>query len=229
MNQIQLTYPVTYGVMGLIILVFFGNMGNQNITEKLVFSSYQILKKKQYYRIFSVALVHAGFLHLAMNLLGLYFFGPVIEDVLGPVLTLLIFIASVMGGSVLSLILRRKEVDYQSIGSSGGVSGILMAAMLWYPDMRIGLMLFPVMIPAWIFGIIFSLGSIVLTQTPDRNRISHEGHLGGMLFGGLLGYATIPLEILQGTQQILFYAGVVPIAVFTVVQWVFPRWFYRKN
>ncbi len=228
MNQINIQYPTTYGIMALIILVFFGNMGNQNITEKLVFSSYLIKKKKQYYRILSVALVHAGFIHLAMNLLGLYFFGPVIEDVLGSVLTFLIFVISVIGGSVLSLILRRQEHDYQSIGSSGGVSGILMAAMIWYPSMRIGLMLLPVMIPAWIFGIIFSLGSIVLTQTPDRNRISHEGHLGGLLFGGVLTYFTIPLEILQGTQQILFYVGVVPIAIFVLAQWLKPNWFYRK-
>lgn len=228
MNNIQITYPVTYGMMALIILVFFGNMGNPSLTDKFIFSSYLIRKKKQYYRLFSVALVHAGFIHLAMNLLGLYFFGPVIEDVLGSLVTLFIFVVSVAGGSILSLILRRKETDYQSIGSSGGVSGVLMAAMLWYPQMRIGLMLFPVMIPAWIFGIIFSLGSIILTQTPDRNRISHEGHLGGMLFGGLLAYFTIPLEILQSTQQILFYVGVVPIAIFVLAQWLKPNWFYRK-
>lgn len=228
MNNIQITYPVTYGMMALIILVFFGNMGNPSLTDKFIFSSYLIRKKKQYYRLFSVALVHAGFVHLAMNLLGLYFFGPVIEDVLGSLVTLFIFVVSVAGGSILSLILRRKETDYQSIGSSGGVSGVLMAAMLWYPQMRIGLMLFPVMIPAWIFGIIFSLGSIILTQTPDRNRISHEGHLGGMLFGGLIAYFTIPLEILQSTQQILFYVGVVPIAIFVLAQWLKPNWFYRK-
>lgn len=228
MNNIQITYPVTYGMMALIILVFFGNMGNPSLTDKFIFSSYLIRKKKQYYRLFSVALVHAGFVHLAMNLLGLYFFGPVIEDVLGSLVTLFIFVVSVAGGSILSLILRRKDTDYQSIGSSGGVSGVLMAAMLWYPQMRIGLMLFPVMIPAWIFGIIFSLGSIILTQTPDRNRISHEGHLGGLLFGGLLAYFTIPLEILQSTQKILFYVGVVPIAIFVLAQWLKPNWFYRK-
>ena len=228
MNNIQITYPVTYCIMALIILVFFGNMGNPSLTDKFIFSSYLIRKKKQYYRLFSVALVHAGFIHLAMNLLGLYFFGPVIEDVLGSLVTLFIFVVSVAGGSILSLILRRKETDYQSIGSSGGVSGVLMAAMLWYPQMRIGLMLFPVMIPAWIFGIIFSLGSIILTQTPDRNRISHEGHLGGMLFGGLIAYFTIPLEILQSTQQILFYVGVIPIAIFVLAQWLKPNWFYRK-
>jgi len=228
MHNIQLTYPVTYGIMAVVILVFFGNMGNPALTDKLVFSSFLIRQKKQYFRLFSVALVHAGFIHLAMNLLGLYFFGPVIEDVLGPIVTLLIFVFSVVGGSMLSLVLRRKEHDYQSIGSSGGVSGILMAAMLWYPQMRIGLMLFPVMIPAWIFGIIFSLGSIILTQTPDRNRISHEGHLGGLLFGGLIGYYTIPLEILQSTQKILFYVGVLPIALFVLVQWIKPNWFYRK-
>jgi len=228
MYNLQIEFPATYGTIALLILVFFGNMGNENLTDKLIFSSYQIRKKRQYYRIFSVGLVHAGFIHLGMNLLGLYFFGPIIEDVLGTWITLIIFISSVAGGSFLSLLLRRKEANYQAIGASGGVSGILMAAMLWYPQMRIGLMLLPVMIPAWIFGIIFSLGSIVLTQTADRNRISHEGHLGGMLFGGLVGYWTIPLEILQQSQQVLFYFGVLPIALFALLQWIQPGWFYRK-
>ena len=228
MNQIHIEFPATYGIIALLILVFFGNMGNENLTNKLIFSSERIRKNNEYYRIFSVGLVHAGFIHLGMNLLGLYFFGPIIEDVLGTWLMLLIFILSVAGGSLLSLLLRRKELNYQAIGASGGVSGVLMSAMLWYPQMKIGLMLLPVMIPAWIFGIIFSLGSIVLTQTPDRNRISHEGHLGGMLFGGLIGYFTIPMEILQSSQQVLFYFGVMPIALFGLLQWLVPGWFYRK-
>lgn len=228
-QHIHLDLPFTYGAIALIILVYFGMMGNPTIANNLHFSSYLIRKKHQYYRLLSPALVHAGVVHLLMNCVGIYFFGPVIEQSLGAFLASVIFILSVAGGSLVSLWLRRQDIDYQAVGASGGVSGIIMAGIFIYPDMQLGLMLFPVLIPAWIFGIIYSLGSIVLTQTPDRNRISHEGHLGGLLFGGIVAYAVIPSEFLGSQQEYVWYFGIIPIIVFMVLQGIFPKYFYKKG
>ena len=229
MLYIFLDYPATYGIIALIILTFFGSMGNPSLTEKWVFSSYYIKKQKQYYRLVSPALLHAGIMHLLFNGIGLYFFGPVVESVLGPILTTVLFVVSVAGGSAYTLWVRRRDANYQSLGASGGVSGLVMFAMFVNPHMGVGLLFIPVPIPAWIFGILFSLISIVLTQTPDRNRISHEGHLGGLFIGGFMAWCLIPSFAMIDVQWYLFGFGVMPILLFALVQTIFPSWFYRKK
>ena len=229
LNHIYIEYPFTYGLIAVITLVFFGTIGNPQIAENLHFSSYKIRKNKQFYRILSPALIHAGVIHLLMNGIGIYYFGPVIEQFFGAFWSWIIFILSVAGGSILPLWVRREDSDYQAVGASGGVSGLIMVGMFLYPDMQIGLMLFPVLIPAWIFGIIYTLGSIVLTQTPDRNRISHEGHLGGLLIGGMFAHYFLPSEFLGEKQMYMWYFAIMPIVLFVIAQSVFPQYFYRKR
>jgi membrane associated rhomboid family serine protease len=91
-----------------------------------------------------------------------------------------------------------------------------MISIYLQPDMGIGLFLIPVFIPAYIFGILFTLVSLVLTQSNDRNRISHEGHLGGLLIGGLIGtYLFWPLEYSE--HQLLTTLGVIPMILMLFV------------
>ena len=47
MNQIHIEFPATYGIIALLILVFFGSMGNENLTDKLIFSSERIRKNHE--------------------------------------------------------------------------------------------------------------------------------------------------------------------------------------
>lgn len=221
--------PATFSIIFSMILLYFASSSQPHLFEQWLFSSYEIRKNKQWQRIITVAFVHAGLIHLLMNGLALYYFGPVVEMIFGHTATLFLFLFSVIGGSLFSLWVRRADSNYLAVGASGGVSGLLMVAMIYMPHIGVGLMLIPIAIPAWIFGIVFSIMSIVLTQTPDRHRISHEGHLGGMLFGGMIAYLTIPAEVVLPEQKYLFYFGVLPIALFVALQTAFPAWFYRKN
>ena len=121
----------------------------------------------------------------------------------------------------------------------GGDLGLLLCAVMWFPEIKLGLLFIPIPIPGWIFCILFNLGSIIFSQTADRQRISHEGHLGGALFGGVIGYALINLfantSISTGSIQkipfetwALFWFGVIPILLFGVLSWIRPQWLYRK-
>ena len=142
LSHIHVEYPFTYGLIALITLVYFGTMGNPQISENLLFSSFQIRKNKQYYRILSPALIHGGIVHLIMNGIGIYYFGPVIEQFFGAFLSWIIFILSVAGGSLLPLWVRREELNYQAVGASGGVSGLIMVGMFLYPDKLCKLLVF---------------------------------------------------------------------------------------
>ncbi len=225
----MITLSFTYIFIAIIVLIYFGSMGNPEITDLLLFSSHKVRKKKQWYRLFSSSLVHLGFVHLAMNSIAIYYFAPIVETSFGTGITTLVFVLSVLGGSLFPLWLRRKDHDYLALGASGGVSGLVMFSMFLIPDMQVGMFLIPIYLPAWIFGIIFCISSVVLTQTPDRNRISHEGHLGGLFFGGCLALLFIPNVLQLRECAYLFWAGIFPIFLFILMQTIKPAWFYRKN
>jgi membrane associated rhomboid family serine protease len=184
-----------------------------------VFSSKQVKENREYFRLFTPFLAHAGWLHLLMNAIGIYYFAPIVDMFWGPTILSLIFILSVFGGSIFSLILRRDDPDYQSLGASGGVSGLLMASFFLEPNLSVGVLFIPVAIPAYIFGILFTWASIILSRTQDRNRISHEGHLGGLFFGGCVAAALQGFQTPVSEIYWLLYLGLIPAGLYVLLHW----------
>ena len=58
------------------ILCFTGKLSS----GALLFNAYRVWHGKQWYRMFSYGLVHAGWGHLIFNMLTLVFFGAVVEQ-----------------------------------------------------------------------------------------------------------------------------------------------------
>ncbi len=188
---------------------------NQDSYQKLLFSSKSIKEQKEYHRLVTPFLVHTGWMHVVFNALAIYYFTPVVEEAFGVAFAFLFFILSVISGSLLSLRSRRKDDNYLAVGASGGVSGLVMISIFLQPDMGIGLFLIPVFIPAYLFGILFSLCSIGLTFLPN-NHISHEGHLGGLFMGGVIAILMLGIPLPSIELNLLALLGVAPIAVFAL-------------
>ena len=83
-----------------------------------------LVKTGQWWRMFSVALLHGGFMHLACNCLFLLVFGTLLETYQGSWRTLLYFIAGVGAGSIASVWWHPEVVG---VGASGGLFGLLGA------------------------------------------------------------------------------------------------------
>ena len=217
-------HPTSYALIAAFVLIFIAGLNDLGLSYRWMFSSYNVKHRKEWYRLLSAGFVHNGWMHLLLNGLGIYFFGTLVEYLTGSVFTLFIFIASVLGGNFYAWFIRRGDADYQSLGASGGVMGLLMCAVMWFDGIQLSLFLIPVGIPGWIFVIIFNIGSIVMTQTADRNRISHEGHLGGALIGGLIAYFLSP-QVPMSHSWWAFWLGTFPIFLFAVAHGLRPRWF----
>jgi membrane associated rhomboid family serine protease len=125
--------------------------------------------------------------------------------------------------------MRREEPNYAALGASGGVMGIIYAFILLAPEARLSFFFIPVGIPGWLFGILFSVISIVLTQLPraEEARISHEGHLGGALAGGLFMLAILGNGNLVNSQLYFVLGGLLPIIGFLLVKLLLPKLLYR--
>lgn len=202
----------------IIVLIAAQLLLSNNIEayEKSVFSIKQLRKNREFYRLISSGFIHSGWMHLFVNCFAIYNFSPILVQNFGSIPTALIFLASVLGSSLVMWWRKRYFSDYQAVGASGGVSGLVMLAFYLYPEMPIGIFLIPGYLPAYIFGILFALISIGLTYVKNPQHIAHEGHLGGLLVGGLIGAFSYGFNFYSGSLLGLFWLGTVSIAI-----WIF--------
>lgn len=142
-------------------------------------------------RMFSSAFLHADFSHLLFNMLTLYFFANVVIGSVGVTYFVVIYIASLLAGNLLSFYFHKDEPHYSAIGASGAVMGILYSAILFYPNMGLYLFFIPIAIPAWLFGMAYLLYSIYGMKKRLGN-IGHDAHIGGAVGGYILTLAFAP-------------------------------------
>src|SRR5690349_24591257 len=72
------------------------------LEERFIFDPERILAWKQYYRLVTSGFLHADWRHLALNMISLYFFGPILEFQFGAEQFLGIYLGSIVGGNLLS-------------------------------------------------------------------------------------------------------------------------------
>lgn len=166
----------------IVLTSFCSFMGFRDpaFTEKFIFAPTEILACKQYYRLFTSAFLHADLNHLLRNMIMLFLFGRVMEPSVGSGEFVLIYFASVVGGSLLSLWLHRNH-DYRAYGASGGTCGIVFSYIALDPTGTILAHWF-IPLPAWVYGIIFLLASFVRLKEGTDN-IGHDAHIGGAVIG----------------------------------------------
>jgi membrane associated rhomboid family serine protease len=159
----------------------FAGFRDRRFEERFIFWPQAILGGRQYYRLVTSGFLHANGAHLGMNMLSLYFFGPMIEEFYGKAQFLLIYFAAIVGGNLLSLLVHRHH-DYRAYGASGGVSGIILASIFLFPGGSIELFMVPVPIPSWLYAVGFLAASFYGMKNQIGN-VGHDAHLGGALVG----------------------------------------------
>ncbi|GER59078.1 rhomboid family intramembrane serine protease [Patiriisocius marinus] len=161
------------------------------------------IKRGEQIRMITSGFLHANFNHLLFNMLTLFFFAPIVIAYLGTVIFVIIYLASLALGSIVSLYFHQKEYNYSAIGASGAVMGILYSAILFEPMMRINFI-----IPAWVFGIGY-LGYSVWAMKQNSDNVGHDAHIGGAIGGYILTIAFAPSLL----QTSLWLVGVLALPV----------------
>jgi len=164
---------------------------------------YKIAEERKYYQIFTSGLLHADYVHLFFNMFTLYSFGTVLETIFvkrtgtaeGSIDFLLIYLISMLLGSIITVLFNYKDEGYVAVGASGAVSGIIFSYILFFPKSMVGMFFIPM--PAWLFAIVY-IGISLYGMNQKFGNIGHEAHLGGAL-GGILA----TLFLVKGSFQIL--------------------------
>ena len=128
----------------------------------------------EWWRFFAPIFLHIGFLHLAMNTMGLYFLGTEVERIFGNARFLFIYLFAGGTGFIASFIFSA-NISAGASGAIFGCFGALLYICLIYPKLFFRTM-GPSVIAVLVFNLIFGF---------SVSGIDNAGHLGG-LAGGFL-------------------------------------------
>ena len=163
------------------------------------------LAEGEWWRLITAAFLHYGPLHLALNMLALWWFGTALEIALGPVRYVLLYVVSGLAGSAGALLLSPQAV---TVGASGAIFGILGAALVLERQQ------------IYVLGG-SALGIVVLNLafTLFIPNISIGGHLGGLVGGALAILALSRFgraHALYGRAGVVGLAGIVAVGILSV-------------
>lgn len=123
--------------------------------------------------------LHAGLMHLAFNMIGLFFFGPRLEQRLGAKGFLWLYFLSGFGGAAFSFVFAPQ---FPVVGASGAVYGVLLGFALFWPRERIYIWgILPV--EAWLLAAFMVGLSLWSGISGAQNGVAHFAHLGGLALG----------------------------------------------
>ncbi len=201
----------TYLVIVITGLFSLRGFSSQQFERRYIFCPRSILADKEYIRLISSAFLHSGFPHLLFNMMSLYSFGVMLEMFYGTGQFLLIYLASIVGGSLLSLWLHRHH-EYYAYGASGGVCGIIFAHIALFPGGSVNMFFLPMGIPAWAYAIGFLTFSFFALKA-NHDNIGHDAHLGGAIIGLLTAIGLHP-SMIQYQPVLLSVLLVMSIGLF---------------
>ena len=186
--------PVTLGLIAVTALVSWMAFKDRRLVDRLILWPPAISRRHEYWRLASYGFLHADLSHLLFNMVTLFFFGRLIEQVMvqltGSVLTYPLFYLAALVVSILPSYLRnQKNPNYYSLGASGAVSAVLFAFILIQPWSLIFVFFIPA--PAILYAV-FYVGYSIWMDRRGGDRINHSAHLAGAAFGILFMLAMEP-------------------------------------
>jgi len=200
-------------IIVITLIVSFKGFNDQYFFRKYEFHIGSI-RAGEHLRMVTSAFLHADLGHLFFNMFTLYMFAPVVIQYFNSFSFLIIYLGSLIFGSLLTLLFHKDDYSYRAIGASGAVTGILYSAILLQPDMSLYLFFIPIPIPAYLFGIGYLLYSIYGMKAKNDN-IGHTAHFGGAIGGYLITIFKEPEMITENTFMVVLLA--IPIVILFIL------------
>jgi rhomboid family protein len=193
------SFPVaTLGLIALNVVVFILELllGDPFITRFSLVPN-DIIHGQNLYTLFTSMFLHAGFLHIAGNMLFLWVFGPNLEDVMGAVRFTLFYLVCGLIANIAQIAIDPTST-IPSLGASGAIAGVLGGFIVEFPNDQIstlapvGWAFFRTRLSAIILlGVWFLLQLVsgvgeVTSHTLDQGGTAFFAHIGGFIAGMVL-------------------------------------------
>ncbi|WP_025126234.1 rhomboid family intramembrane serine protease [Myroides odoratimimus] len=184
---------VTLILLGLNGLVTYKGVNDFSFFNKYCFDINQINRGERY-RFITSGFLHVDWMHFAFNMLTLYFFADIIIHVSGVLYFLIVYVASLLVGNILTYQFYKNQPHYRAVGASGAIMGVLYASIMLNPSMSLYMFFIPIPIPAYMFAVGYLLYSLY-GMKKNNDGIGHTAHIGGALAGLILIVLKYPILI----------------------------------
>jgi len=148
-----------------------------------------VFRQGEIWRLLTYAFCHnrMNLMHIAMNMLTLFFAGRMVLSVVSEREFLWFYLASAIWAGIISLIFCSFYMPQAHIlGASGAVLAVLTLAAMHYPRQEVLLMGFLPLQMRWLLAIYVALDVMPLLSGQWMvSEKAHTAHLGGILFGFL--------------------------------------------
>jgi len=180
-----------------------------------------LIEADQVYRLMYAVFIHGGLVHLVANMGALWLIGRAVERNHGTLVTFIIYMVSALGANILSVMM---QPGYILVGASGAIFGLVGVCLA---DIVLNWRLLFVVFRqrsdhSWtvafcsIIWILFDLAfNSILGWTPF---IDNFAHLGGMLYGFLMGCTVLqrlPLKFFGKTSGTFYRARIRLLRLFS--------------
>lgn len=184
MNELEqlLRAPASLLLLAANIGVSFAAFGNQELMGKLLFDVGRMRRNNEWYRMVTSGFIHGDPMHLLMNMLGLYFLGMPLEQIVGTAAFVAIYTGSLLGGSLWTWMEHFRDMNYRALGASGAISGVTTAIAMFAPFATLYLF-FALPMPLIVFAGCYIAWSAWASTSGVRDGVGHAAHLGGALAG----------------------------------------------
>jgi membrane associated rhomboid family serine protease len=206
----SLTTPyVTYAIIALNIVAFLAELPFMGDDYALAafFDNWamvpaEVVSGTDVHGVLTSMFLHAGFMHIAGNMLFLWIFGDNLEDQMGHVGFLIFYLATGLAAAATHIAADPTSL-VPTVGASGAIAGVMGGYLLLFPRARVDVLLILVVffrvfsIPAWIMLILwFGLQIFGGLGTPaEGGGVAYWAHTGGFVAGLLL---TLPVWLRRG-------------------------------
>lgn len=197
-------YPFfSYLFLALNIVIFVYSLSSlHDFVYKWGANPCQIIEGQNLSTIITSMFMHGGPMHLIGNMLFLWIFADNIESTIGNVKFLLFYIAGGVFAAFTHILISGPGActieggGIPMVGASGAIAAVMGAYLVMFPMSRIK-MLFIITIfriPAFILlglwiieQVISGLSDIRIFNDPEEGGVAFWAHIGGFVFGVLLG------------------------------------------
>ncbi len=208
-NPSERTPFVLYALITINVLIFFLQlpyMGNDRAlagfwADRALYPAI-VTQYGDYTGIFTSMFLHAGWMHIAGNMLFLWIFGDNLEDQMGHVGFLIFYLAAGVAAAV-AHIAAAPDSTVPTVGASGAIAGVMGGYLLMFPKARVDVLVIFVIffrvfaLPAWVMlGLWFGLQIFGGLSSPvEGGGVAFWAHAGGFIAGIAL---TIPIWLRRG-------------------------------
>jgi membrane associated rhomboid family serine protease len=197
-EKVRHTPYVTWTLVAINVVVFFAMLLSSTPFDELVTTYALTPSGYRWWQSITSAFMHAGPLHLVGNMLFLVVFGDNVEDILGPLGFLLLYVVGGLAGDYI-MVAYNPGMDIPSLGASGCIATIAGAYALMFfnraVDMKVILFVFPVAtfsVPAlfllfYFFGVDLAMTAWGGGELPNHGGVNYVAHGVGFGLGLLAG------------------------------------------